>query len=163
MAKVLTAPLAVIRMYGIPIGKMMNVSFDENVNRSTVRGIGNLTPDEVPAVTWDGTMTCSLYTIDFSLAMNVLQDGRGAIHRIVNTLDEFVDTILLQEEGLQVDVMRKKKAAQDPTTGVIQSELEIFLSVRGCFQTREGINVNEGQISQRNASFMYTDPVTYPI
>jgi len=161
MAKVLTAPLAVIKIGGVAIGKMQNISFDENMNRVAVRGIGNLTPDEVPAVTWDGTFTCSQYTIDFSKALNQLTDGK-AVQRVVNTIDEFVDTVLLQEEGLTVDIMRKVVDTADPVTGVKTSKLEIFMSVKGCFQNRDGMSIAEGQISQRNASFMYINPIIYP-
>lgn len=161
MAKVLTAPLAVIKVGGIAIGKMQNISFDENTNRVAVRGIGNLTPDEVPAVAWDGTLTCSQYTIDFSKALNQLTDGK-ALQRAVNTIDEFVDTVLLQEEGMTLDIMRKVIDTADPVTGIKKHKLEIFMSVKGCFQTRDGISIAEGQISQRNASFMYINPVIYP-
>ena len=161
MAKVLTAPLAVIKIGGVAIGKMQNISFDENTNRVAVRGIGNLTPDEVPAVTWDGTFTCSQYTIDFSKALNQLTDGK-AIQRVVNTIEEFVDTVLLQDEGLTVDIMRKVVDTSDPVTGIKKSKLEVFMSVKGCFQNRDGMSIAEGQISQRNASFMYINPIIYP-
>lgn len=160
---VLTAPLAVIRIGGVPVGKMQNISITENFNRVPVRGIGNLTPDEVPAVTWDGTMSCGQYTLDFTKALNVVNNGKGGIQRVVTTLDEFVDTVLLQEQGLTIDLMRKVTVSQDATTGIIQSDLEIFMSVKGCFQTTDGISVSEGQISQRNANFMYLNPVTYSL
>lgn len=162
MAKVLTAPLAIIKIGGVAIGKMQNLSFDENINRSPVRGIGNLTPDEVPAVTWDGALTCSQYVIDFSKALNQLSNG-NPLQRAVNTLDEFVDTILLQDEGLTIDIMRKVVDTVDATTGVKKSKLEVFASVKGCFLNREGLSVNEGQVSQRNASFQYINPVIYPV
>lgn len=161
MAQVLTAPLAVIKIGGVAIGKMQNIQFDENMNRLAVRGIGNLTPDEVPAVTWDGTLSCGLYTIDFSKAMNVLSDGK-IIQRVMNTVDEFVDTVLLTDVGMTLDVMRKVVNTADPTTGIKTSKFEVFLSVKGCFLNREGISINEGQISNRNASFVYINPIIYP-
>lgn len=159
---VLTAPLAIIKIGGVAIGKMQNITFDENTNRVAVRGIGNLTPDEVPAVTWDGTLTCSQYSIDFSKALNQINDGKGGQQRVVNTVDEFVNTVLLQDEGLTLDIMRKVVDTKDPVTGVVTPKLEIFMSVKGCFQNRDGITIAEGQVSNRNASFMYINPVIYP-
>lgn len=157
--KVLTAPLAVIKINGIAIGKMKNIRVTENIRRGRVGGLGTLTPSELPALEWSGTLNCGFYIIDFSQNPIV-----NALIRKVNTIDEFVETILLQENGVQIDVMRKvKRSDPDPVTGIIASQLEVFASIKGCFTTREGFDVTEGQISGRDVDFDYTTPILFPL
>lgn len=163
MSKVITAPVAIIKIGGVAIGKMRNIRLTENLNRGTVYGLGALTPDEVPALQWSGTLTCGMYLIDFSKSMNKLINGTF-LQRRVQSLDEFVDTILLEENGVQVDIMRKVAAgAPDPNTGIITPQLEIFASIKGAFNTREGMDISENQIGGRDADFVYTTPVIYSV
>lgn len=156
--KTLTAPLAVIKVNGIVIGKMKNIRVTENIRRGRVSGIGQLTPDELPALEWSGSLNCGFYAVEFKIEVM-----KAALVRNVNTLDEFVDTVLLQENGIQIDVMRKVKDSIDPATGIITSALEVFASVKGCFLTREGFDISEGQISGRDADFEYTTPILFPL
>lgn len=157
--KVLTAPLAIIKVDGVAVGKMKNIRIQENIRRGRVSGLGQLTPDELPALEWSGTLSCGFYNITFDKSQLP-----KAIIRKVNTLDEFVDTVLLQENGVQVDIMKKVSASPaDPVTGIIPSQLEIFASIKGAFITREGFDIQEGQISGKDADFEYTTPVLYPL
>ena len=157
--KTLTAPLAVIKVNGIVIGKMKDIRVTENIRRGRVSGIGQLTPDELPALEWSGSLNCGFYAVEFKIEVM-----KAALVRNVNTLDEFVDTVLLQENGIQIDVMRKvKDTGPDPATGIIVSRLEVFASVKGCFLTREGFDISEGQISGRDADFEYTTPILFPL
>lgn len=168
MKKVMTAPLALIKFDGVIVGKMRNIRLTESISRGTVRGIGNLAADEVPPLTWDGTLTCGMYLIDFSKAMNFIENanpdnpnGSPVLLRKGVSAEEFFDDLLLQEDGVTVDIMRKVKQSQDGATGIIQKELEIFASIRGAFITREGADISEGQIGGRDADFTYINPVIY--
>lgn len=157
--KVITAPLAVIKVGGVAVGKMKTIRIQETIRRGRVSGLGALTPDELPALEWSGTLSCGFYNIEFDKS-----NLPAAIVRKVNTLEEFVDTVLLQEQGVQVDIMRKVKAGNpDPITGIIPSNLEIFASVKGCFLTREGFDIQEGQISGKDADFDYINPILFPL
>jgi hypothetical protein len=157
--RVLTAPLAIVKVDGKAVGKMKNIRIQENIRRGRVGGIGKLTPDELPAIEWNGTLNAGAYTVKFSESVIP-----KALVRKVNTVDEFVDTVLLQENGVQIDLMRKiSSGPADPVTGIIPSELEIFASIKGCFATREGFDVQEGQISGRDVDFEYTTPILYPL
>lgn len=64
--KTFNAPLALIKFNGIVVGKMRDITLTESINRGTVRGIGALTPDDLPALAWDGSLNCGMYLIDFS-------------------------------------------------------------------------------------------------
>jgi hypothetical protein len=156
---VLTAPLAIIKVGGVPIGKMRNVTINEVINRAPIRGIGSFNPSEYAPLTWDGNITAGMYLIDFKRSLNKLENAE-VLQRAVNTVEDFVNTVLLQEEGLQLDILRKVKTATGPT-GIIQADLEIFASVRGCFITRESMDISEGQVTGRNADFSYTTPIIY--
>lgn len=154
--KTMTAPLAIIKVGGVPVGKMKNVRITENIRRGKVLGVGSLTPSELPALEWDGSLNCSAYLIDFSTEL-----AKGALLRKVQTIDQFVDTVLLQDNGITIDIMRKVLDTTLPN-GAKVSKLEVFASVGGCFITREGFDISESQISGRDADFEYLTPILYP-
>lgn len=157
--RVMTSPLAVIKINGVAVGKMKNIRVTENIRRGRVGGIGTLTPSELPALEWSGSLNCGFYIIEFDQNPII-----NALIRKVNTLDEWVDTVLLQENGVQIDIMKKiATSTPDPVTGIIPSGLQIFASIKGCFITREGFDVTEGQISGRDVDFDYTTPILFPL
>lgn len=158
--KVMTAPLAIIKVDGIAIGKMKNIRVNENIRRGRVQGIGELTPSEVPALEWSGSLNAGFYSITFNNQDELI---KTALLRNVNTLQEFVDTVILQEDGITIDIMKKVKDFQDPATGIIYPELEVFASIRGAFSTKEGFDISEGQISGRDVDFEYITPILFPI
>ena len=48
--KVMTAPLAIIQINGVTVGKMKNVRITETIRRGRVSGLGVLNPSELPAL-----------------------------------------------------------------------------------------------------------------
>lgn len=154
----LTAPLAIIKVNNIEVGFVRNLNINESHEITPIYGIGHLTPQELPVTKWSGTMTAESYLIDFYKALNVLTDA-SIVQRTVNSPEEFVDTVLLNDDGVTLDIYRKVEVDRDPTTGVVQSGLEIFASVRGCKMTRDGISISDGQIAGRNVEFMYKTPI----
>lgn len=154
----MTAPLAVIKVNGVAIGKMRNIRVNEQLTRARVQGLGQLNKDELPAVEWMGTLTCDFFLIDFNRSQIP-----GAILRRVQTLEEWADTVLLQEDGIQVDILRKVADSTPRDASVpIASRYEVFASVRGCFLNREGFDISEGQIGGRNQEFEYLYPILFP-
>lgn len=152
--KVLTAPMALIKVNGVTVGKMKNIRISETFRRGRVSGLGELTPQELPALEWNGTLTCEFYEINF--------DKTGipnAILRGAKSITEFVDTVLLQEEGIDVVVYKKVADVTDPVTGMIKSKLVEHVTVAGCFADREGMDISEGQISGHNQDFTYKTPI----
>jgi len=154
--KTMTAPLAIVKVNGVPVGKMKNIRVTETIRRGKVIGLGSLTPSELPALEWDGSLNCSFYLINFSQ-----ETIQTAWPREVQSVDEFVNTVLLQEEGVQIDILRKVKDFQQ-SNGVIVPRVEIFASIVGCFATREGFDITESQISGRDMDFQYLTPILYP-
>lgn len=157
--RVFTAPLAVIQINSVTVGKMKNVRITENIRRGRVSGLGRLNPDELPALEWTGSLSCSSYTINFNLLANKLKKGT---FRNAGTIEEWANAILMQEDGLEIAILKKVKDGEiDLETGLVKTKYETFAKVSGAFATREGFDVQEGQISGRDTEFEYTDPILY--
>jgi hypothetical protein len=157
--RVFTAPLAVIQINSVTVGKMKNVRITENIRRGRVSGLGRLNPEELPALEWTGSLSCSSYTINFNLLANKLKKGT---FRNAGTIEEWANAILMQEDGLEIAILKKVKDGEiDLETGLVKTKYETFAKVSGAFATREGFDVQEGQISGRDTEFEYTDPILY--
>lgn len=155
--QVMTGALGLIKRNGTVIGKMRNIRWSEPTRRQDVQGIGSLLIQETPAVQHTGTLTCDAYAIDFSKSVIP-----GAIRRDVQTTAEFEDNVVLDNEGVQIDVFKKVADVKDPDTGKIRSKLQPFAVFRRVFIEVDGSEITEGAISGHNQSFRYLDPVIYP-
>lgn len=157
--RVMTAPLAIIQINSVTVGKMKNIRITEQIRRGRVSGLGVLTPSELPALEWSGSLSCSSYTINFNLLANVSKKGT---FRNANSLEEWANAVLLQEDGLEISILRKVKDGQiDAETGLVSTKYETFAKVAGAFASREGFDVQEGQISGRDTEFEYLSPILF--
>lgn len=174
--KVMTAPLALIRVDGLTIGKMKDIRCTESIRRGNVKGIGTIVPSELPALDWTGTLSASFMTINLSLSMIP-----GLINRASNTVEQWMNNVLLQEEGVDIVILRKVKSDPlapefvpgDPSKGtprklenikggiLYPGGLQEFATIRGVFITREGFNIAEAQISNRDVEMEYLTPILY--
>lgn len=157
--RVMTAPLAIIKINGVAVGKMKNLRITETIRRGRVTGLGRLNPSELPALEWQGSLSCSSYTINFNLLMNKSQLGT---FRNAQDVEMWANAILLQEAGLEISIQRKVKSTEiDATTGMVEVKYETFAKVNGAFASREGFDIQEGQISGRDTEFEYLEPILY--
>ena len=157
--RVMTAPLAIIKINSVTVGKMKNVRITETIRRGRVTGVGRLNPEELPALEWSGSLSCSSYTINFNLLANVSKLGT---FRNAATVVEWANAILLQEAGLEISILRKVKDGEiDTETGLVKTKYETFAKVNAAFATREGFDFQEGQISGRDTDFEYLEPILY--
>lgn len=157
--RAMTAPLAIIQINSVTVGKMKNVRLTENIRRGRVGGIGRMTPTELPALEWSGSISCSAYTINFNLLLNKLKKG---FYRNAGSLEAWANALLLEENGLEISILRKVKDGEiDPDTGMVNTKYETFAKVTGAFATREGFDIQEGQISGRDGDFEYLEPVLF--
>ena len=157
--RVMTAPLAIIKINSVTVGKMKNVRITETIRRGRVTGVGRLNPEELPALEWSGSLSCSSYTINFNLLANVSKLGT---FRNAATVEEWANAVLLQEAGLEISILRKVKDGEiDTETGLVKTKYETFAKVNAAFATREGFDVQEGQISGRDTDFEYLEPILY--
>lgn len=155
----MTAPLAIIQIDSVTVGKMKNVRLTEQIRRGRVGGLGRLNPSELPALEWSGSLSCSSYSINFNLLAN--KNRKGTFRKLGN-VDAWANAILLQEDGLEISVLRKVKDGEiNPDTGAVNSKYETFASIKGAFASREGFDIQEGQISGRDTEFEYLEPVLF--
>jgi len=152
----LNAPIAIIKVGGVAIGKMKNVRCTESFRLVPIAGIGQLHKDEMKVVDWSGSLNCSSWLVNLYAPMIP-----GSLNRQVNSIQDFENTLLLQEDGVQIDIMRKV-ALSTNAQGIIIPTLEVVASILGCFISREGWDLSEGQVSGRNCDFEYTTPFIFP-
>lgn len=162
MAQVLTGALAIIKLNGKPIGKMKNIRITENISRGRVSGIGELTPQELPAQQWNGTVSCSFYSITWKGdgVAGVAGTPVKGITREASTISEWVEHVVLQEQGVDLDIFKKVQDAIDPVTGLLKSNTpEPFARIEGMFLDRDGFDLTENGISGRDQDFTYKNPM----
>jgi len=177
MAQVLTGALAIIKLNGQAIGKMKNISVNENISRGKVQGIGKLHPSELPALEWSGTVSCSFYSIDFELdgvagvfdnsaatAGTPTTGGNQGVIRKVTSVNALMEHIALEGEGVTLDIYKKIHDFTNATTGQKESDPNtqpIFAQIKGVHLERDSFEITENGISGRNQEFAYTEPIIF--
>ena len=129
MDKVLTAPLALIKINGVTVGKIKNVRLQEQYQRGNVIGIGALISQEKPILGIQCSFSCSSYVISVKKLGTI---DNPFIARGATTTDQFVNTILTQDNGVDIYVM--KKGAKVIKNGIVTeaSEEKLFV-IQECF------------------------------
>ncbi|MEX1384020.1 hypothetical protein [Lutibacter sp.] len=152
-----TGALAIIKVQGEAVGKIQNIRVNENINRVDVRQLGDPIPVESPVVQWSGTLSCSIIEVDFD------KGGiKNAIRRDVQSNEEYSDQLLLNPNGVQIDIFKKISDVIDPNTGLIRSTIKPFAVITKVLIDSDSFNINEGQVVLRDQSFRFLSPVIFP-
>lgn len=153
--KVFTAPLAIIKIGGVAVGKIRTLSFTENVQRGEVQGLGELFLSEVPPLSVRCTFTADSYLINCNKFGDV-EDPFWPTR--ASTTQEFANTILLGELGVDIFVYSKIPGNYNGTiiTDIEQYKIGV---VSNCFLDSKVIQANEGQIAGKNISGRYLTPM----
>ena len=152
----LTAPKAVIKINGYASGFMRNVRCTENVQRGEVKGISNLTLQEVPATGY----TCQL-TADFFFISLKRPEVQAMVNR-AGSVAEFINTLILGEQPCQVHLYKKVKLSE--ANGVVTSvnnEGETIAVITDFFPDSQSWDITEGQVSGTNITGRYLTPVIF--
>lgn len=136
-----------------PIGKMKDIRCTENMTRARVGGLGTILPLEVPIMQWAGTFTTSYYLIDWDKAKM-----SGSIRRDVSTNQQFEDYLVLQEQGITVNVFKKISDGLD-SRGLPIPDRKPFAIIRRAYTDSEAFSLAEGQVGGHDQSFQYLDPI----
>lgn len=153
----LTGSLAIVRYKGTTIGLMKNISVTESFQRADVQGLGTILTSEAPTTSWRGSLQCSFYEFDFS--KSGIPD---ALRRDVQTSQQFEDQLMLDNDGIQVDIYKKVSDIVDPTTGLIKAKVTPFAIVKRLLIESDGFDISEGQVAGHNQSFRFLDPIIFP-
>ena len=91
-----------------------------------------------------------------------MSEEKKGFFRNAGTLEAWANALLLQEDGLEISILRKVKDGEiDAETGLVKTKYETFAKVSAAFVNREGFDIQEGQISGRDADFEYLEPILY--
>jgi hypothetical protein len=155
--QVMTAARAIIKVKGKAIGYMKTLRTTETINRGSVIGLGRLNKRELPAMSIQCTWNCDFYFIDLKRTGIPGLDNRG-----VNSVEEYQDTLMLAE--VPVDIYVYKKDVQSISGSLVTETKETDIAViRNVYLNSTSWDISEGQLSARNQSGEYTDPVILPI
>ena len=153
--KVLTAPLALIKIGGVTVGKIKNIRVQEQYQRGNVMGIGALISQEKPILGIQCSFSCSSYVVSIKKLGTI---DNPFVTRGATTIDQFVNTVLTQDNGVDIYIM--KKGAKTITNGIVTeaSEENLFV-IKNAFLTSQSFDIQEGQISGSDMSGEYLEPI----
>lgn len=159
--KTLTAPIALIKMQIggelKTVGKIRNIRVTETFRRQPIKGIGTILPSERPIIDWDGTFSCQSFTVDLHSA-----GMAAAINRKSTDANKFVNTLLLNERGVDIYIYRKVANAIDANTGIVETVLsEPIAPIRKCHPERQSFDITDGQVSGTDMDFSYDEPILF--
>lgn len=171
--KVLTGAIAIIKVInsqgiGTPVGFLRDFRVNESFRRQDVRGIGTILPSESPVVEWAGTISCSFYEIDYKkagVAGALRRDvGFGNIaSQVANGINNinFEDNLILDADGVSLELFKKIKDAVDPNTGLISPNAVPYALITRALIDSDNVTIGENSISGRDQSFRYLDPIVF--
>lgn len=155
MEKVLTAPLAIIKINSTTVGKIRNLRVQEQYQRGDVRGIGALISSEKPILGINCSFSASSYVISTKKLGTI---DNPFIKRGVATQEQFVNTVLTQDNGVDIYIMKKgAKVIQDGV--VTEATEENLFVIKNAFLTSQTFNIDEGQISGSDLQGEYLEPI----
>ena len=157
MSRVFSAPKAYIEIDGVPAGYVQNLSWSENLQRQSVTGLGALIEQEAPVVSQRNTFNIGTFFISLNEAI---------IKKVLNreaSVEEYINTISLDEFTFSVIVYRKTIEASDKTVKLI-TEInktgQTVVRLRDCVLDSQNWTIAEGGIAMFNISGRYFTPVT---
>ena len=155
-----TAPKGYIKIGNAVAGYVRNISFTENISRGSVRGLGSLTNQEVPAVALDCQFQVDQFFIDLD---------RPELKQMINryaSVEAFKNSLILGEVAFTITIYAKTINEQDKIAGLVTSINEsgkTIANLSPCFINSQSFQLAEGQIAGFNVSGQYLNPVTTKI
>ena len=165
MGQVLTGAIALIKVDGIVVGKMKTINCTENIRRQPVRGIGTILPSEQAVTEWEGTVSCDFMEVKFEdtgIKNAIARKIPVVRSQVLMGNESFEDQLVLDQDGVQIDIFKKVADVVDPITGLIKPKLEPYAILRRVLIESDGFNISDGAISGHSQSFKYLDPIIYP-
>lgn len=155
--KTFTAPLAIIKVAGIAIGRIKDLQFTENVQRGEVQGIGEVNLQEVPILSTRCTFTASSFLIDLRKFGNV-KDPFWPID--ATNFAELANTLLLNEKPVTLSIYRKTAGTVNEN-GIVTAlgEDERVAVIPDCYLDSKTFSVTDGQVSGKNINGRYLTPI----
>lgn len=157
MGQTVSGPIALVKVDGITIGKIRDIRATETYARAEVRGLGQLQAQEVPILSHSGTFSIDSFLVDLNSS-----GVRKLLNRSVVSSEYFINTILLSELGIDIDIYKKIPKTIDEVTGlVIAIDEEPIAILRKCFLDSMSFNISEGQVSTHSQTGRFLDPILF--
>lgn len=153
--RVFTAPQAYILIDNKVAGYIRNITWTETYQRQEIRGLGNLTPQEVPVTSESNTFSLDNFFIDFQLDyVKALLNRTGGAQALLNTFvhGELPTAIAVYQKIGEVNPQTKL------VTNVNKTGKEQVV-LRDCFVDSQNWSLAEGGISSHTVSGRYLTPV----
>jgi len=186
---VFTAPMAIVEVGGIEVGKIKGISCNEEFSRVPIVPLGRLGPEEIPIVGWRGSMSCEMFLCDLGRILyaqnkinQIYLDAYNPLRRDVVDYKTMETTLIISDE-IQIDVVIYRKVGNDydPQTGLPNTAVrglysmdanngdkigknagkQEFARINGIYLTRDSWSVQGESISMHNCEFQYKEPIHY--
>lgn len=155
--KTVTGPIALIKVNGITVGKIRDIRATETFARGEVRGLGNTNAQEVPILSHSGTFSIDAFLIDLKSS-----GVKKLMKREVVSPEQFRNTYLLSEDGIDIYIYKKIPKTVDDTSGLVTAIDEKPVAIlRRCFLDSESFNISEGQISTHSQTGRFLDEIIF--
>ena len=152
-----SAPKAYIEIDNIKSGIIRDLSFNEDIGRADVKGLGDLWTLETPAVSCSGRFTIGEFFIDFKQPHLLKMLNRfGGIEGIKNTLSlgEFSFSITIYEKLGTLDVSNKLVTTVVPAG-------KLIASINQCYLDSQSFQLSNDSIASFNSTGRYLQPVAF--
>lgn len=164
MAQTFSAPLAIIRAgnNGAAIGKIRNLSFQENIQRANIQGLGVLTLQEVPATAIMCNFSADSYAINLK-KFGTVTDPFWPVDAV--SAEQLLNAILLGERGVQLHVYRRvpTRVPENFTAEQLLQNSEVseqtIAIIQDCFLTTKSFQIAEGQVAGKSINGVYLTPI----
>lgn len=157
MGQTVTGPIAIVKSGNTVVGKIRDIRATETYARAEVRGLGNLQAQEVPILSHSGTFSIDSFLVDLNSS-----GVKTLLNRSVVSIEQFVNTILLSESGVDIYIYKKVPKTIDNTTGLVTAIDEQPIAIlRRCFLDSTAFNISEGQVSTHSQTGRFLDPITF--
>lgn len=152
-----TAPLAIIKIGGVAVGRIKDLQFTENVQRGEVQGIGEVNLQEVPVISTRCTFTASSFLIDLR-KFGTIKDPFWPME--AKNFSEMANTFILNEKPVTISIYRKK-AGNINADGIVTSlaDAERVAVIPNCYMDSKTFSLSDGQIAGKNLSGRYLEPI----
>lgn len=154
---VFTAPKAYIKIDNKVAGYVRNLTWQENIQRANVQGLGQLILQEVPPVGYQCTWSVDQYFLDLKQpVMESLLHRLGDVNAIVNTL-------ILGELTFQMMVYQKTIASQDGNTQMVTSvdnTGQTIVMLGPCYTNSFNFQLQEGAVAAIGVQGIFLNPIS---
>lgn len=161
--KVFTGAIALIKVKGKVIGKMKTIRCQESMRRQPVVGLGTIIPSDAPVTGWSGTLSCEFMEVRFEesgITDGIKRKFSSPKSQVLTGGESFEDQLVLDSEGVQVDIFKKITDIIDPVTGIIKPKAVPYVTVLNCLIESDSFDISEGGIAGHSQTFQYLLPIT---